>query len=180
MPGTVLISTLVLSSFVIIIILRGHKTRAKGAYLSELLDLICNYSLSTYCMPNTEPQASHVQPLCCVPSCPVLLSWGEPLPSWQVNELLSHLGHNSKSPKVKRQQKQLLLCLTFFFSFKFYWSIVDWQCCDNFCWRTKWFSSMYTHIHSFFNSSPMWIITEYWVEYPVLCRYLSGPQWPYG
>ena len=28
---------------------------------------------------------------------------------------------------------------------KFYWSIVDLQCCDNFCSSTAWFSYTYTH-----------------------------------
>ena len=33
--------------------------------------------------------------------------------------------------------------------FKFYWSIVDLQWCENFCCMTKWFSYTFTHIHSF-------------------------------
>ena len=36
-----------------------------------------------------------------------------------------------------------------FFFFKFYWSGVDLQGCDNFCHTTKWFSYIYIHIHSF-------------------------------
>ena len=35
----------------------------------------------------------------------------------------------------------LMSKIDFIFSFKkFYWSIVDLQCCDNFCCKTKWFS----------------------------------------
>ena len=39
-------------------------------------------------------------------------------------------------------------CSLFLFFFKFYWSLVDLQSCDNFCCTTKWFSHAYAHIHS--------------------------------
>ena len=36
-----------------------------------------------------------------------------------------------------------------FFKKKFYWSIVNLQCCDNFSCTTEWFSYTYTHIKPF-------------------------------
>ena len=49
----------------------------------------------------------------------------------------------------------------FFFSFNiFYWSIVDLQCCVNFCKVIQW--SIY--IHSFLKySCPLWLIIRYWI-----------------
>ena len=55
-----------------------------------------------------------------------------------------------------------------FFFLKFYWSRVDLQYCDNFHCATKWFSYVYTHIHSFSDPFPTKIITEYWVEFSVI------------
>ena len=46
---------------------------------------------------------------------------------------------------------------------------IDLQCCVSFRCTAKWFSYTYTHIHSFSDSFPVWVITEYWVEFPVLC-----------
>ena len=53
---------------------------------------------------------------------------------------------------------------------KFYWRIVDLQCCVSFRCTAKWFSYTYinTYIHSFSDSFPIWFITECWVEFPVL------------
>ena len=52
------------------------------------------------------------------------------------------------------------------FFFKFYWSVVDLQGCDNFCCTKKWFTC--THIHSLSYSFPTYIIIEYWIEFSVL------------
>ena len=52
--------------------------------------------------------------------------------------------------------------------FILYWSIVDLKCCVSFRYTAKWFSYTYTYIHSFSDSFPIEVITEYWVEFPVL------------
>ena len=49
--------------------------------------------------------------------------------------------------------------------FYFYCSVVDSQCVSFGC-TTKWFS--YTYIYSFLDSFLIQVITEYWVEFPVL------------
>ena len=54
------------------------------------------------------------------------------------------------------------------FGKKSYWGIIDLECCASFCYTAKWFSYTYTYIHSFWDSSPIKIITKYWVEFPVL------------
>ena len=59
----------------------------------------------------------------------------------------------------------LLLQITFFNYF--YWRIVDLQCCVIFCCSAKWINYIYTYIHSFRFYSHI-VITEYWVEFPVL------------
>ena len=58
--------------------------------------------------------------------------------------------------------------ISFFSFFKFYWNRVDLQCCDNFCYTTKWFSYTCIHILSFSDSFPIQAITEYRVESSVL------------
>ena len=50
---------------------------------------------------------------------------------------LSHSSNNAGSLNARPPKK--LLTSNFFF-FKFYWSVVDLQCCDNFCCPTRWFS----------------------------------------
>ena len=51
---------------------------------------------------------------------------------------------------------------------KFHWRLVDLQSWDHFCCTTKWFSHTQTHIHSLLDSFPTNLITEHWVEFPVL------------
>ena len=55
----------------------------------------------------------------------------------------------------------------FFFLINFHWSIVDLHCVSLRC-TAKWFGYTYTYIHSFLDSFPIQVITEYWVEFPVL------------
>ena len=66
------------------------------------------------------------------------------------------------------------ITIVFFLSSKyvflnhFYQSIVNLQCCISFMCTAKWISCTYTYIHSFLDSFPITVITEYWVELPVL------------
>ena len=59
---------------------------------------------------------------------------------------------------------------------KFYWSIVDLQCCDNFWITTKWFSYTYTHIHFF--SRFLSHIGYHRILHNVPLCYTAGPHWP--
>ena len=77
-----------------------------------------------------------------------------------LGEIFSNVTHQSR-----------FFCFLFL---KSYWSIVDLlQHCVNFSCTVKQFSYAYTHTHSFSNSFPIQVFTEYWVEFPVLyCRCL--------
>ena len=62
----------------------------------------------------------------------------------------------------------------YFFSFNFYWGIVDLQCCQFHMYSKLNLLYIYiyirvdTHIHPFLHSFPMQAITKYWVEFLVL------------
>ena len=61
---------------------------------------------------------------------------------------------------------QLAFCCDFFLCFFFHWSIVDLQCCANFCSTAKWLSC--THIYILFSYSfQLWFIPEHWTQMPV-------------
>ena len=47
-------------------------------------------------------------------------------------------------------------------------STVDLQCCVSFRCIAKWFSYTYTHIYYFSESFPIYVITDYRLEFPVL------------
>ena len=72
----------------------------------------------------------------------------------------------SRIPSNNSCVKQSLGVLFSFFNF--YWSIVDLQCCVSFRCTAKWVTYTNTYIHSFLDSFPISVITEYWVEFPVL------------
>ena len=54
--------------------------------------------------------------------------------------------------------------LLFFFMYFFYWSLVDLQCCVNFCQTAEWLSFAHTCI--LFCYFPLWFILGYWRQFP--------------
>ena len=56
-----------------------------------------------------------------------------------------------------------------FLNILFYWSIVDLQCCVNFCCRAKWFSNIYFFFHVLFHPS-----LSQGIKHSFLC-YTVGP-----
>jgi len=58
------------------------------------------------------------------------------------------------------------LLSSFLLNFILYWSIFDLQCCVNFCPIAEWFID--TYIHSFSCYFPLWFITGYWIQFPVI------------
>ena len=81
--------------------------------------------------------------------------------------------------------------LLLIFKITVYWSIVDSQHCVSFCCTAEQMSYTYTLIHSFLDSIPIWVTTEYQVEFPILysrllvssfilvlnCVYLFATPW---
>ena len=58
--------------------------------------------------------------------------------------------------------------LLFILKITVYWSIVDLQLRVSFCCTAEQMSYTYTLIHSFLDSVPIWVTTEYQVEFPIL------------
>ena len=83
----------------------------------------------------------------------------EPASSWILVRFVNCWATKGTPRVYFKVSKLFHVCLSVFFFFfhflKFYWSRVDLQCCDNFCYTTKWFSYTYTHIHSFSGSFPL-------------------------
>ena len=50
----------------------------------------------------------------------------------------------------------------------FFWSVVGLKSWVSFCCIAKWISYTYKYIHSFLDSFPIYVITKYSVEFPVL------------
>ena len=55
------------------------------------------------------------------------------------------------------------------------WNIVDLQGCVSSCCTAKWISYTYTYSHSFLDSMPMYVFTEYWVPSAIQQVLISYP-----
>ena len=65
--------------------------------------------------------------------------------------------YNGITIRKTRIAMVFFVCFLLLF-FKFLWGIVDLQCCVSFCWIEKRISYTHTHIFSFLDSSPMWLL----------------------
>ena len=61
-----------------------------------------------------------------------------------------------------------LLTIGAWLYFFFFWIIVYLKCCLSFQCIAKWFSNTYTNTHFFSDSFLIYVITEYWGEFPML------------
>ena len=113
---------------------------------------------------------------------PVTLAIGVLIPPWDMklegreegSWALLRLSHvNGRMPKRSMSTAQaprevlgpFLSFIWFFLSFLIFKnrSIVDLQCCVNFCYTEKWFSYICIYTFFFFYSLALWFITEYWI-----------------
>lgn len=81
---------------------------------------------------------------------------------WQLWALKNRINttDNYRHPFLKKS-KTSFLRLNFI-------RVVDLQFCISFCCTSKGMSYTYMYIHSFLDFIPIYIITEYWIEFPVL------------
>ena len=115
--------------------------------------------------------------------CPRLQSpvimWSHTVPPGTVSQQLEHSWVFWKTTSVQTRlfplreepcaSSESSYSLTLFlYLINFYWSTIDVQCCVSFCCTAKWISYTYTYTHSFLDSIPIQVITEYWVDFPVL------------
>ena len=85
------------------------------------------------------------------------------------------LGRWSKYPCLQENGLTIPSFLFFFnLIFILCWGIIDLQFCVSFCHTAKCYTYMCVCTHSFSDSFLIWVITEYWVAFPV---YTVGPCW---
>ena len=84
--------------------------------------------------------------------------------------------------KLNPIERETTACL-YLFPRSFYQSIINLQCCVSFKCTTKWFSCTHkhTHIYALSGSFPLYSVTRYWIESPVLfCRSLLSTSFIYS
>ena len=131
-------------------------------------------------LPGCSEQASHCSGFSCraqtleslgFNSCVawVLLPWGMWSDPWSRDQTDVLCTGKWILNNWTTREVPIVFCFTLLKKF-FYWSLVDWQCYAYFRGIAKWISYMYTYIHSFSDSFPLYVMLEHWVEFPVLLR----------
>ena len=99
----------------------------------------------------------------------VLLPWGMWSDPWSRDQTYVLCTGKWILNNWTTREVPIVFCFTLLKIF-FYWSLFDWQCYAYFRGIAKWISYMYTYIHSFSDSFPLYVMLEHWVEFPVLLR----------